>query len=149
MNRKIPYYFIILLACYFVTLLITDSSLLNSLSLLPPFTEVVKTFYRLVVSGVLLENFSSSLFRVLAGFISGSIAGIVVGIIMGSNKLVEKTFHPIFSILLPIARPSIFTGLKLEAGMAWRVIIAAEMVAIPTGIGANADEGRKFDKEDK
>jgi ABC-type nitrate/sulfonate/bicarbonate transport system permease component len=26
--------------------------------------------------------------------------------------------------------------LRLEAGMAWRVIIAAEMVAIPTGIGA-------------
>jgi NitT/TauT family transport system permease protein len=26
--------------------------------------------------------------------------------------------------------------LRLNAGMAWRVIIAAEMVAIPTGIGA-------------
>lgn len=32
--------------------------------------------------------------------------------------------------------PNIFTGLRLESGMAWRVIIAAEMVAIPTGIGA-------------
>ena len=40
------------------------------------------------------------------------------------------------SIVLPLALPSIFTGLRLEAGMAWRVIIAAEMVAIPTGIGA-------------
>jgi NitT/TauT family transport system permease protein len=37
---------------------------------------------------------------------------------------------------LPVALPTIFTGLRLEAGMAWRVIIAAEMVAIPTGIGA-------------
>ena len=36
----------------------------------------------------------------------------------------------------PLALPDIFTGLRLEAGMAWRVIIAAEMVAIPTGIGA-------------
>ena len=35
-----------------------------------------------------------------------------------------------------MALPNIFTGLRLEAGMAWRVIIAAEMVAIPTGIGA-------------
>jgi NitT/TauT family transport system permease protein len=35
-----------------------------------------------------------------------------------------------------MALPNIFTGLKLESGMAWRVIIAAEMVAIPTGIGA-------------
>ena len=40
------------------------------------------------------------------------------------------------TILLPLALPNIFTGLRLEAGMAWRVIIAAEMVAIPTGIGA-------------
>lgn len=39
-------------------------------------------------------------------------------------------------VLVPLALPSIFTGLRLEAGMAWRVIIAAEMVAIPTGIGA-------------
>ena len=40
------------------------------------------------------------------------------------------------TILLPLAISNIFTGLRLEAGMAWRVIIAAEMVAIPTGIGA-------------
>jgi NitT/TauT family transport system permease protein len=40
------------------------------------------------------------------------------------------------TIVLPLALPTIFTGLRLEAGMAWRVIIAAEMVAIPTGIGA-------------
>ena len=40
------------------------------------------------------------------------------------------------SIVIPLALPNIFTGLKLESGMAWRVIIAAEMVAIPTGISA-------------
>jgi NitT/TauT family transport system permease protein len=39
-------------------------------------------------------------------------------------------------VVLPLALPNIFTGLKLEAGMAWKVVIAAEMVAIPTGIGA-------------
>jgi len=40
------------------------------------------------------------------------------------------------TIVIPLALPSIFTGLRIEAGMAWRVVIAAEMVAIPTGIGA-------------
>jgi len=40
------------------------------------------------------------------------------------------------TVVMPLALPNIFTGLRLEAGMAWRVIIAAEMVAIPTGIGA-------------
>jgi NitT/TauT family transport system permease protein len=40
------------------------------------------------------------------------------------------------TVVMPLALPNIFTGLRLNAGMAWRVIIAAEMVAIPTGIGA-------------
>jgi NitT/TauT family transport system permease protein len=40
------------------------------------------------------------------------------------------------TVVMPLALPNIFTGLRLEAGMAWRTIIAAEMVAIPTGIGA-------------
>ncbi len=39
-------------------------------------------------------------------------------------------------VIIPLALPNIFTGLRLEAGMSWRVLIAAEMVAIPTGIGA-------------
>ncbi len=42
----------------------------------------------------------------------------------------------LFRVTLPLALPNIFTGLRLEAGMAWRTVIAAEMVAIPTGIGA-------------
>jgi NitT/TauT family transport system permease protein len=35
-----------------------------------------------------------------------------------------------------MASPNIYTGLRLEAGMVWRTVIAAEMFAIPTGIGA-------------
>jgi len=42
----------------------------------------------------------------------------------------------LITVVLPLGLPGIFTGFRLEAGMAWRVIIAAEMVAIPTGIGA-------------
>ena len=40
------------------------------------------------------------------------------------------------TVVIPLALPNIFTGLRLEAGMVWRTVIAAEMVAIPTGIGA-------------
>jgi NitT/TauT family transport system permease protein len=171
----------------------------------PPFTAVVQEFYHLTANGVLPTNFLRSLTRVLIGFITGSIAGLLMGILMGYKETINKTFHPIFSllypipalgwlpvlmlwfgisemlpimiificsffpvlyntvtgiktvnkdlikvaktlgasegkilstILLPLALTNIFTGLRLEAGMAWRVIIAAEMVAIPTGIGA-------------
>jgi NitT/TauT family transport system permease protein len=171
----------------------------------PPFTAVLQEFYHLTANGVLPANFLRSLTRVLIGFITGSIAGLLMGILMGYKETINKTFHPIFSllypipalgwlpvlmlwfgisemlpimiificsffpvlyntvtgiktvnknlikvaktlgasegkilstILLPLALTNIFTGLRLEAGMAWRVIIAAEMVAIPTGIGA-------------
>jgi NitT/TauT family transport system permease protein len=50
---------------------------------------------------------------------------------MGANE-----FEILFKVIIPMALPNIFTGLRLEAGMAWRTVIAAEMVAIPTGIGA-------------
>ena len=171
----------------------------------PPFSTVVGEFYYLTANGVLVDNFLSSLVRVLLGFCAGSIAGLAVGMIMGWMDNINKALHPIVSLLYPIpalgwlpllmlwiginemlpitiificsffpvlyntvtgirnvdkdyirvartlgasdakilttvvvplALPNIFTGLRLEAGMAWRVIIAAEMVAIPTGIGA-------------
>lgn len=171
----------------------------------PPFTTVIQEFYYLTISGVLGDNFFSSLVRVLIGFTAGSIAGILVGTIMGWKDIAHKALNPIISIIypipalgwlpllmlwiginemlpitiificsffpvcyntvtgirnvdkdyvkaartlgasdirilttvvMPLALPNIFTGLRLEAGMAWRVIIAAEMVAIPTGIGA-------------
>jgi len=172
---------------------------------LPPFSTVVVEFYQLSASGVLGENFLSSLVRVLIGFCAGSVAGIAVGTVMGWKKVINKALNPVISlfypiptlgwipllmlwiginemlpitlificsffpvlyntvtgiknvdsdyikaartlgasdskilttIVMPLALPNIFTGLRLEAGMAWRVIIAAEMVAIPTGIGA-------------
>ncbi len=42
----------------------------------------------------------------------------------------------LFEVILPNAAPQIFAGLRLSSGMAWRTVLAAEMVAIPTGIGA-------------
>ena len=165
----------------------------------------MQEFYYLVTSGVLGENFLSSLVRVLIGLIVGSLTGIMVGVVMGWKETMNKALHPIISLLypipplgwlpllmlwmginevlpiaiifiasffpvlyntvtgirsvdkdyiqvartlgasdmkilttvvMPLALPNIFTGLRLNAGMAWRVVIAAEMVAIPTGIGA-------------
>ena len=171
----------------------------------PPFTLVIQEFYHLTANRVLIDNFLSSLRRVLIGLFAGSTVGIAVGILMGYEQKLHKIAHPVLSlfypipalgwlpilmlwfgigemlpimiificsffpllyntvtgikgvnkdfikaaqslgasewkvlttVVVPLALPNIFTGLRLEAGMAWRVIIAAEMVAIPTGIGA-------------
>jgi NitT/TauT family transport system permease protein len=185
--------------------IVARSSLFSGHMFFPPFTAVIREFHHLISNGVLVEHFFSSLTRVIAGFTTGSIAGLALGILMGYKDAINRTLHPIFSLLypipalgwlpvlmlwvgigellpvmiificsffpvlyntvtgiravdrvlvnvartlgasekkilftvaLPLALPNIFTGLRLEAGMAWRVIIAAEMVAIPTGIGA-------------
>ena len=49
---------------------------------------------------------------------------------MGTSKtcLIRK-------IILPLALPNIFTGLKLESGMSIRTGVVAEMLAIPSGLG--------------
>ena len=56
--------------------------------------------------------------------------------VQAARTLGASNLRVLLTIVFPLALPTIFTGLRLEAGMAWRVIIAAEMVAIPTGIGA-------------
>jgi nitrate/nitrite transport system permease protein len=41
----------------------------------------------------------------------------------------------IFTILLPAAAPTILTGMRISIGIAWLVIVAAEMLVGDTGIG--------------
>lgn len=44
-------------------------------------------------------------------------------------------FAHVFKIVLPSALPMIFTGLRLSLGIAWMVLIAAEMLAQNPGLG--------------
>lgn len=56
--------------------------------------------------------------------------------IKAARTLGASSWYILWHVILPMACPNIFTGLRLEAGMVWRTVIAAEMFAIPTGIGA-------------
>jgi len=56
--------------------------------------------------------------------------------IKAARTLGASKWYILWHIILPMASPNIYTGLRLEAGMVWRTVIAAEMFAIPTGIGA-------------
>ena len=40
-----------------------------------------------------------------------------------------------FTVILPAAAPTIFTGMRISIGIAWLVIVAAEMLVGGTGIG--------------
>lgn len=56
--------------------------------------------------------------------------------INSAKALGASNSYILMKIILPLASPSIFAGLRLEAGMVWKTVLAAEMFAIPTGIGA-------------
>jgi len=79
--------------------------------------------------------FICSFFPVLYNTITG-IRNVNKDYIKAARTLGASDARILATVVMPLALPNIFTGLRLEAGMAWRVIVAAEMVAIPTGIGA-------------
>ena len=79
--------------------------------------------------------FICSFFPILYNTVTG-IKNVNKNYISAARTLGASDIEIITTVVMPLALPNIFTGLRLEAGMAWRVIIAAEMVAIPTGIGA-------------
>lgn len=79
--------------------------------------------------------FICSFFPVVYNTATG-IRNVDKGYIHAAETLGASNVQILLKVVIPLALPNIFTGLKLEAGMSWRVIIAAEMVAIPTGIGA-------------
>jgi len=82
----------------------------------------------------ILIVFICSFFPILYNTITG-IKSVDPRYIKAARVLGASDLQILWRVVLPLSLPNIFTGLKLEAGMAWRVIIAAEMVAIPTGIG--------------
>jgi len=85
----------------------------------------------LPIAIIFICSFFPILYNTITGIKTVNRDSIRTAEILGASRIkILKT------IILPLALPNIFTGLRLEAGMAWRVIIAAEMVAIPTGIGA-------------
>jgi nitrate/nitrite transport system permease protein len=52
-----------------------------------------------------------------------------------ARTLEVGTIRRVFTIILPAAAPTILTGMRISIGIAWLVIVAAEMLVGGTGIG--------------
>ncbi len=52
-----------------------------------------------------------------------------------SKTLEVKPFRQALTVILPAAAPTIMTGMRIAIGIAWLVIVAAEMLVGGTGIG--------------
>jgi len=56
--------------------------------------------------------------------------------ILAARTLGSSELRILVSIIIPLSIPFILTGIRIEVALAWRALVAAEMIAIPTGIGA-------------
>ena len=52
-----------------------------------------------------------------------------------ASTLEVSPLRKAFLVILPAAAPTIFTGMRISMGIAWLVIVAAEMLVGGTGIG--------------
>ena len=52
-----------------------------------------------------------------------------------ASTLEVSPFRKAFLVILPAAAPTILTGMRISMGIAWLVIVAAEMLVGGTGIG--------------
>lgn len=59
-----------------------------------------------------------------------------------AQTLGARGFKAILHVLFPQVLPSIFSGLKVESGMAWRSCFVVEMTAISPGLGSLAMEAQ-------
>jgi ABC-type nitrate/sulfonate/bicarbonate transport system permease component len=73
---------------------------------LPPIIAVLRTLWRLLISGEIPIELSSSLARMFAGYFIGVTLGVIVGVPMGSFRPVYRLLEPITEILRPIPSPA-------------------------------------------
>lgn len=89
----------------------------------------------------------SSLFPVLLNTTQGmrdvDITLISAALTMGANPRQITT-----KVLLPSLVPYLITGFRIGMGFAWRVVIAAEMVGVPSGLGYMLSLGRGIGRTD-
>ncbi len=70
--------------------------------LLPPPSEVLRTFWALIVDGMLFMHMSSSILRVLAGFVLSALVAVPLGLLMGWNRVANDLFDTTVQIFRPI-----------------------------------------------
>lgn len=113
----------------------------SPLAWLPLVTMVVSAVY-VTPEPMFAKSFLTSLFTVSLCCLWPTLINTAVGVSAVSPDLqnVSKVLRlnwmtHVFKIVLPSSVPMIFTGLRLSLGIAWMVLIAAEMLAQNPGLG--------------
>jgi nitrate/nitrite transport system permease protein len=137
-------YFIAVIVAIPLGFLIGMSPLMNAA--LDPFIQVLKPISPLAWMPLALYTIKdSSLSAIFVIFICSvwpmllntafGVAAVRKEWINVARTLEVGTFRRAFTVILPAAAPTILTGMRISIGIAWLVIVAAEMLVGGTGIG--------------
>lgn len=83
----------------------------------PPPSRIFMKLINLSISGELWVNLSSTVERLVLGFLLGAIPGILLGLSMGWSRRLGKIIDPIIAALHPIPKITIFPLILIIFGM--------------------------------
>ena len=78
--------------------------------------------------------FLSSFFPMVVGTAAG-VAAIDQKYLRAARNFEFEGFKLVRAVILPAALPQIVTGMRIGLGVAWLVVVAAEMIAVGSGLG--------------
>lgn len=118
----------------------------NFMTALNPYIQILKPVSPLAWLPLLLLVFQDINATAISTIFITSIWPIIINTALGVRSVNEDylnvakvlRFTPlekVYQIILPVAVPYIFTGMRLSLGIAWLVIVAAEMLTGGIGIG--------------
>lgn len=106
--------------------------LLENELLIPPPSSVLRSFWRLAVSGQLNKHFAATLLEFTYGFTTATIFGIVVGYLMGMHRWFDEVMEPWIATLysIPIITVVPLIIIWFGIGMVSKVIVVFKITAV-------------------
>lgn len=106
--------------------------LLENELLIPPPSSVLRSFWRLAVSGQLNKHFAATLLEFTYGFSTATIVGIVVGYLMGMHRWFDELMDPWIATLysIPIITVVPLIIIWFGIGMVSKVIVVFKITAV-------------------
>ncbi|MFN2634041.1 MAG: ABC transporter permease [Thermoanaerobaculia bacterium] len=92
--------------------------------------------------------FLASFFPIVVATMNGVRAIPVMYLLAGQNFDLSPA-ERLWRVMLPAALPQVLTGLRIALGIAWLVVVAAEMIAVDSGLGYlvidSRNAGKRYD----
>ncbi len=82
----------------FLWIILTSLKMVSPIFLPSPL-DVIKEFLRQVREGILLQDISASVYRIMVGWLVSTIIAVPVGILMGNFRLFEGMFEPFVDLV--------------------------------------------------